>query len=59
MRMKEGGTVKTVLEDHQGEFDQGVFNELLRKDADFSHLLYSDLVALEQRILMDFSNVVS
>lgn len=47
MRMKGGGTVKGVLEDHKSDFAQDIFNQLLQKDAEMSHLLYSDLVALE------------
>ena len=59
VRMEEGGTVRSVLEDYKTDFAQGIFNSLLQKDAELSHLLYSDLVALEQRIVMDFSDVVS
>lgn len=55
--MKDGGSVKSVLD--QPEFGQAIFDELLQKDAELSHLLFSDIVALEQRIVMDFQDVVS
>ena len=45
LRMKDGGAVRSVLD--QPEFGQAIFDELLQKDAELSHLLYSDVVALQ------------
>ena len=42
-----GKSIKKVLQEHQGDFDKGIFDQLLARDNDLAHLLYSDVVALE------------
>lgn len=57
LRMKGSGSVRSALD--EPEFGQPIFDALLQKDGELAHLLYSDIVALEQRIAMDFQDVVS
>ena len=42
-----GKSIKKVLQEHQGDFDKGIFDQLLARDNDLAHLLYSDVVSLE------------
>ena len=43
--------ISSYLSEHKGDFDQDAFEKLLTQDKDLSHVLYSDVLGLYQKIV--------
>lgn len=50
--------VKDFLSQQEGDFSQDIFEKMLIQDTNLTHLLYSDMTELYQKVAKEFSDIM-